>query len=200
MIIFNKMKNKMGLMQVILLELAVSFIIGIVIASLTKATYRTNSQYIDTLVYLDLTEVDKFQLLLFVMQSRVKDYLLIWLFSITILAIPYNTFFILYKGFTVGFVIGALSVLHGWKGTLCGLILGMPHSLVYLVVLVQTVILSYKMHEKIGNGVYNKRSRLFVKQLPAFFVLLSLTIIGCFMESFLNPPLVAWMKTALKLM
>ena len=95
MIIFNKMKNKMGLMQVILLELAVSFIIGIIIASLTKATYRTNSQYIDTLVYLDLTEVDKFQLLLFVMQSRLKDYLLIWLFSITILAVPYNTFFVL---------------------------------------------------------------------------------------------------------
>ncbi|SES91613.1 stage II sporulation protein M [[Clostridium] polysaccharolyticum] len=199
MFFWNKAKNKIGLLQKIMLEIIASFLLGIVIANLTKATYSSNSQYIDILVYLDLREVNRFQLLLFVMQSRIKDYLLIWLFSITVLAIPYNTLFLWYRGFTAGFVVCALSVLYGWKGTLCGLGLGMPHMLIYLVVFVQTVILSYKMHETSSNGVYTKRYRLFVKQLPAFFVLLSLTVIGCFMESFLNPVFLAWLKTALKL-
>ncbi len=199
MFLSNKMKNKIGLIQILIIELVVSMIIGNLIAYLTKGSYCTNSKYIDSLLYLDLAELDHTQLLLFVLQSRIKDYLLIWLFSITILAVPYNTFYILYKGFTAGFVIGSLTVLHGWKGILLAVGLGMPHDLVYLVVMLQTIMLSYKMHENCNNGIYSKRSKIFVKHVPTFFVLLSVTIIGCFMESFLNPILFEWLKTGLKL-
>lgn len=199
MIIFNKMKNKIGRMQVFILEFIVAWIIGILLAYFTKSAYSTNSQYIDTFVYLDLEEVDTFQLLLFVMQSRIKEYLLIWLFSITILAVPYSTFFILYKGFTIGFVVGAMAVLHGFRGAFYAISLGLPHFLVYSIVMFQTIMISYKMHDQYNSGICNKRYKILVKQLPAFMVLLSLIIIGCFLESFLNPLLIAWVKTTLKL-
>lgn len=199
MIILDRIKQKNGLLQILIMELIGSFLLGVLIANVTKATYSTNTQYIDTLVYLDLNSLDKLQLLIFVMQYRIKEYLLIWLFSITILAVPYNTFYILYKGFTAGFVIGALSALHGWKGTLCGISLGMPHYLVYIVVLIQAVQISYKVHDRNSSGMYTKRTKLFVRYLPAFLVLLSVTIIGCFMEAFLNPAVVYWIKKTLKL-
>lgn len=199
MIFLNKLKVKTGPLQLSMIELAASFVIGILIANVTKSAYSSNAQYIDTLVYLDLQGVDRLQLLIYVLQYRLKEYVLIWLFSITVLAGIYNTIFILYKGFTAGFVIGALAALNGWKGAICGIGLGFPHYLVYLVVLLQTVNMSYKMHEKSSSGLYSKRTRLFVKQLPAFLVLLSLTIMGCFMETFLNPPVIAWIRTALKL-
>lgn len=200
MIIFEKMKNKFGLFKISVVELAGAFLIGILIACLTRTAYSTNSDYIDTLLFLELGKLDKLQLLIFVIQFRLKEYLLIWLFSITVLAIPYNTCYILYKGFTSGFVIGALAVLYGWKGLLCGLSLGMPHYIVYIIVLLQTVLVSYKIHERSGAGIYGKRTRVILKQLPAFLVFLSMTIIGCFMETFLNPSFVTWVRTTLKLL
>lgn len=199
MIIFEKLKNKFGLFKISVVELAGAFLIGILIACITRTAYSTNRDYIDTLLFLELGRLDKLQLFIFIIQFRLKEYLLIWLFSITVLAIPYNTCYLLYKGFTSGFVIGALTVLYGWKGMLCGLSLGIPHYIVYILVLLQTILVSYKMHERSGNGIYGKRARIFLKQLPVFLVLLSLTIIGCFMETFLNPSFITWVRTTLKL-
>ena len=141
MIFLDKMKNRLGLFKITVIELVASFLIGILIAYMTKSTYSQNSDYIGTLLYLDLTKLDKLQMLIFVMQYRLKEYLLIWLFSITVLAILYNNFYVLYKGFITGFVIGALSYLYGWKGFVSGLSLGMPHYIVYLIVLLQTVLI-----------------------------------------------------------
>lgn len=199
MIFLNKIKLKAGSFQISVLQLTVSFVIGILIANVSKAAYSPNSQYIETLVYMDLKQINKLHLLIYILQYRIKEYLLIWLFSVTILATVYNTIFILYKGFTAGFVIGVLATLSGWKGAFCGMGLGFPHYLVYVIVLLQTVKMSYKMHENYTSGIYGKRSRLFMKQIPAFLVLLSFTITGCFMETFLNPPILAWLRTALKL-
>ncbi len=196
MIIFDKIKNKLGLFKITVIELVASFVIGILIAYCSK-TANGSSDYMGTLLSLDLAQLDKVQLLIFVMQYRLKEYLLLWLFSITILAIPYNNIYVIYKGFTTGFVFGALSYLYGWKGFVSGLSLGLPHYIVYIIVLLNTVLISYQLHEKSCSGVYSKKSRLYLKQLPSFLVLLSLTIIGCFMETFLNPALVGWVKELL---
>lgn len=197
MIIFNRLKSKFGLFRITVLELLFAFALGILIAILTRPTYSVNADYIDTLAYMDLAHIDKLQLLFFIIQYRVKEYLLIWLFSITVLAVPYNTLFVLYKGFISGFVVGVLAVLYGYQGVLYGLGLATPHYLVYIIVLLQTVTLSYKMHERVTSGIYNKRGRLFLNQLPSFLVLLSMTIIGCFIETFWNPPILAYLKNAL---
>lgn len=199
MIIFNRLKSKFGLLKITVFELLLSFAIGVLIAILTRSHYSANTEYIDTLAYMDLVHIDKIQLLMFIILFRVKEYLLIWLFSITILAVTYNTIFVLYKGFTSGFVVGVLAILYGYKGVIYSLGLGTPHSIVYIIVLLQTVTLSYKMHERATNGIFNKRGRLILNQLPAFLVLLSMTMIGCFMETFLNPPILAYLKTALGL-
>lgn len=199
MTILDREKRKLMILQISLIELAGALLLGIIIANVTKASYSDNAQFIDTMVFLDMKRGDKIQHLLLFLQYRIKEYLLIWVFSITVLAVPYNTFCILYKGFVSGFVIGALSVLHGWKGSLYGISLGMPHDIVFIIVLLQTVCISYKLHNASTNSVYTKRSKLFVQYLPAFLVLLSLTIIGCFIEAFLSPAVADWMKTALKL-
>lgn len=199
MIIFNRMKNKFGLLKITVFELLFSFAAGILIAILTRSAYGSNQAYIDTLAYMDLTQIDKLQLLIFVIQYRVKEYILIWLFSITILAVPYNVIYVVYKGFTSGFVVGAFAVLYSFQGVVYSLGLGTPHYIVYIIVLIQTIMLSYKLHERTANGVYNKKGRLILNQMPSFLVLLSMTIIGCFMETFLNPPLLHYLKTSLSL-
>lgn len=197
MIFFSRLKNRFGFLKLTIVELVSAFFIGVFITCLTKVTYSTNSAYIETLLFLDVGQLDKTQLLIFIMQYRVKEYLLIWLFSITVLAVPYNTIFVIYKGFTAGFVIGALSHLYGMKGMFYGFGLGTPHYIVYIFALVQTVLVSYRLHERSSSGVYNKRTKLFIKQLPAFLVLLSITIIGCFIEAFINPLFVGWMRNVL---
>lgn len=199
MIFFSGLKNKFGFLKLTIVELVGAFLIGILIACLTRTAYSANSAYIEALLYLDVGQLDKTQLLIFIMQYRVKEYLFIWLFSITVLAVPYNTIFVLYKGFTAGFVIGALSFLYGYKGMLYGLGLGMPHYVIYIIVLVQTVLVSYQLHERSSNGIYSKKSKLVIQKLPAFFLLLSSTVIGCFIETFINPLLVTWIKHVLSL-
>ena len=192
MIIFDKLQKKYNPLQLVMLELFTAFVLGVLIAAVTQQSYLANTEYIDAMLFTDFSRLDKLQLLIFVLQKRLRGFLIIWLFSITVLAVPYNIFIVAWKGFSAGFVITSLSVIYGWKGFLESLVLVMPQYIIYVPVFVEIVYLSYKIHNNSESALDKKKSRYPLGQLPACLFLLGALIVGCILETFLNPIILDW--------
>ena len=174
MIIFDKLQKKYNPLQFVMLELFTAFVLGVLIAAVTQQSYLANTEYIDAMLFTDFSRLDKLQLLIFVLQKRLRGFLIIWLFSITVLAVPYNIFIV------------------AWKGFLESLVLVMPQYIIYVPVFVEIVYLSYKIHNNSESALDKKKSRYLLGQLPACLFLLGALIVGCILETFLNPIILDW--------
>lgn len=199
MIIFSQLSKKVGLLKIIILELVAAFLLGIFLSFVLEPVFSTNSDYTKALLFMDVAKMDKFQLFLYVLQYRLKSYLLIWIFSVTILCVPFNIGFVLYRGALSGFVIGMIALMFGAKGFFYGVSLSMPQGILYIIVMVRSVMISYRLHERMESMVYGNRTKMYLKQFPAFLTLLACTIIGCFLEAYLNPSFLVWVRSVLNL-
>lgn len=187
MIIFNRAEKKYWTLKVILLEFCISYLVGILFAGLTNSVIIGKQTIIDSVMMLDLTKLSKTQMLIFLLQTRVKSFLFIWLFSVTILAVWYNVFYIIFNGFKAGCAIACATLLYGNSGFLRFLLIDVLQAIVYLPAMITTLLISYRIHNKLMVGLSMHKGRMILDELPSFLFLLAVVIIGCFLESYFLP-------------
>ncbi|SFR98796.1 stage II sporulation protein M [Anaeromicropila populeti] len=190
-ILENNLK-KLNISKIMLLASVTSFVAGIVVSKLTKNGYTGFSEYINNILLSEFHSNDKIPLFLYILQRRLKNYILVWLFSVTILSVPYNLSYIFLKSFSSGFVLGALVILYGWNGFAAGLSYAFPHYLIYIPTMATAIIRTWKLHQRIQKGVYARKGKLILEQIPIFLCLFCCMIIGSVLETFVNPSFIEW--------
>lgn len=199
MIIFDRIERKYGMLKVVLIQMFGAFIIGIIFANVIQVYVGHVQRIFDQMMVTDFGNLSSTQILILNLQRRIKNYLLIWLFSVTILAVPYNVCCILYNGFKVGLVVGEFSIFYGFAGFLRAISLGLPHMLIYIPVTISTVLICYQIHKKVANGLSMRKGRIILEQMPALFLMLALVVVGCFLETYVNPGIIEWIKATTRI-
>lgn len=172
----------MGFLKGVGIIFGFGFLIGIgVFLGLREGLSEYTNWFFETiLVNLESYEIEEGQLLLQVLSSRFRTFFLLVVLGVSILGIPSILFFLIYKGFMSGFLMGSLWVKFAGKGILIGLMSGFPQILIYAPVILGI------LHKNYYMGVQGLKKKLFLEQLPSIIILALLLLIGCFMEAYIN--------------
>lgn len=183
--------NKIGLLKFMIFLFGIGVAGGILAAWISGQNYVSNSGNLDLLFLSNIKnmEIQKGQLFWLVFEKRLKDFLLLWMFSVTVLWTPYSILFLMYQGFLGGFFLITGMVLYGLKGMLLMLAYCMPHCFIYAPVFLYLLLRGWHLNRRLYQYSYNKsptKWKLFLEQLPAFLFLLIGLFLGCVLEAYVN--------------
>ena len=126
--------DRLGVTQVSVIILAFGLFFGILVANIfrDKCIELLQNYEADVFFKIVSNHIDYEGLFRYVLVRNLKDFMIFWLLSITILGIPYMALKITSFGFITGFLISAVSMQYGVKGLLLILVYAFPHGLFYL--------------------------------------------------------------------
>lgn len=187
--------NRMGGLRSILIFCGIGLLVGIVAANAARQEYMDHAANFDVLFLSNIRnlDIDRTQLFFMVLGNRLKDFLLLWVFSITILWQPYSICFCLYQGFMAGFLLMMTTNLYGIKGILLSLSYCMPQYLILLPVTAMVIIRCGYLNRKIYKYSYSKapsKWKLIQEFLPAFLLFALGIILSCVLEAYINVSIV----------
>ena len=127
-------------------------------------------------------ELDKRALFLLALRKHLKYFLLLWFFSFTNIWRYFYRFVCVAFGLQQGLLLSFCILLHQVMGPL--------HYLSFLFPQVLLLAPAYYLSLQSANTLSCcrlQKKQLLCHQLPLFFLCLALLILGCFVESYLNP-------------
>lgn len=173
----------------------VIFLIGVMLgaigANIFKDSYFSQIEifgdtYFDKLYILD---IDHGKLFGYVFWNNLKKYLLFWIFSVTVIGIPYMMLTVGSCGVCTGFLLSVALLKYGFKGIFLFLLYIFPQYLIYfpvaLIALVQGYNLCISLYFRIP---LNKKSKfkLILEKVPMILILFLIIIIGALSEAYIN--------------
>lgn len=172
---------------------AVLFLIGLLIGVFCANLFR--KYYVSDMKVLDYTyhsimenqSLDHIGLLKYTLMNNLREFLIFWVLCFTILGIPYVMFAIVYKGFEVGFLISAVTILYGSKGILLFFAYIMPQALVYVPVMLICLQKGYQLAQ---YSYYRSRNHTEMRRpvimgyIAIILLLLSMIGIGSIVETY----------------
>ena len=128
--------NRLGALQIAIVLLLVGVFLGILVSNVFSSSYLEQMVYLESNVFksIALNKIDYFGLFMFTLKQNLKQLLIFWLLSITILGIPYMIIKIVAFGFSASFFISVVTMNYGLKGMLLVFAYIIPHGLIYLPV------------------------------------------------------------------
>lgn len=189
--IVKKVEEKIGLLKAITVLIVIGFLLGMVCAIIWRTELSKYNTILDTLLIKNIqtVEQDKQVLFFYLCGIRLRDYLLIWIFSFTILSKGYQMYYLLYQSFLAGFVGATATILYGIEGIVLILSYSIPQGLLYVPVIIMTIIRCYHFNNICHQKITNRNASRFkwISQEIGFFILYAiLLIIGCYLESYVS--------------
>lgn len=161
------------------LFISIVLIIGIIIGIVFVTMLDESSKEI---LFLNINEflqnIDKSNMEVLVMHLVILSTLLVT--SIILLGGPLIIFFLLYNGFTIGFIISSITCIFGIKGLLFGLIYVIISKLIFLILLIIISVNLFKIVKCIIDYiVYKKNNKeLFTTYIKRCIIFISIVILN----------------------
>lgn len=173
----------------------VTMLLGAVFAKVTKNLLANgigglNSRYFSTIYNMEIHYTDYFK---FIVWENIKNYLFIWVFSLTILGIPYFCFIVARAGFLSGYLLSVLITAYQWKGVLLFVTYHFPQDLIYIPVWIITLNYGYRLTMEMNHGQVTPSLHNIglLKKYSRFILILMLAlIVGAVVETFIGSLLV----------
>lgn len=148
-----------------------------------------NASSINRLKYL---EIDNGVFFRYVTGERIRDYLVLGLLSITYFGIIASYGATLWQGMMLGMVMTAAVIRFGISGLLLIMTSFFPHQLILLPAGVMMVMWCYRNCSVLCFGGRNTwiketKKRFLIRQMMMLLWILVVVIIGCILESYVNP-------------
>lgn len=183
--------HRLKLKQVIIGILFLGIFAGVIFANLFRTEFFQQAETIDSAFMVKIKEmnIEYVKLLQFVLIHILKPYALIWIFSITILGIPYIGYFIIKQGFSIGFVISVLTMNYGIKGIILFLSYIFPQYIIYIPVFTLVIYRAYNLNCNMyftGKDSIKSKKKLVLEKIPLIILLTIFIIIGCLIETYIN--------------
>lgn len=187
-------KLKKGTIRILILLLLAGLIAGFTLANVSKDFYinKISSMQKQFEAGIGNIEIDRLSLLQIVVGTRLKTFLFSWIICVTTLGVPYVIFYLLYQGFSLGFLLFILINQYKIGGILIFLSYFIPQALLFVPVMAITLIKGVELSTNMKQALENKEKMkylILLNRLPVFLLLLLLLFFGCFLEAYVNPKL-----------
>lgn len=201
----SKKQQKRKEIGFIFLWYVLGFIAGILFARLVQSYYWELAKNWQESFYIKVTqlELNKQALFYTVFIKHIKEYLSLWIMSITILGIPYIVLFFMYEGFLIGvtafIVIGQYQI----QGVLLLFSYFFPQIICYIPVFLITALCVKELNKKIGVMLERGKKKWYqviIEKLPLFFILFIILLIGCILEAYINPECIRFFVSVFQVM
>lgn len=169
--------------------LMLGFFIGIIVMNLGKEILLQEGNILGRteLEHFKAISINRGNLFLYVLWARLRQVLLLTFLAFTFFRVMAIYGFVGFMGFAFGMVSSAASIQYGLRGTALMLAAGMPHMLLYIPAYIWLLEWCYNLSIQRGEIVRN---------LAKYILFILVTIIGVFLESYVNPEI---LKSILKI-
>lgn len=171
------------------------FMVGIFVMNLWADQFLTESSILNetALARLKYLEVNKNSLLIYVLKKRIGAIWMIALLSTTFLGLVSVYGYTVWLGVSMGFLMSAFAIQFGMKGIVLFLISIFPQFLLYVPAMVWLLLWGYRLTIKLyfpskdTSVQYYSKRQMMLRFLIQFFMIHGVVIIGCLLESYVNP-------------
>ena len=129
------------------------------------------------------------QLFFYILKENLKEFMVFWLLSITILGIPYMVLRLIYFGFSLGFFISVIAMQYGFKGMLLILVYEFPHGLIYIPVILLSLYKGFVLCRSIyydNRNITDTIRSLLKSYILLIIFLIALLLLGSFLEAYVG--------------
>lgn len=172
-------------------------IIGVLLMNMGKSLLLDNTGLLDeySLYHMKYMTVDGNALFIYILQQRLKDVLVLAVMSTTYLGLVVAGGMLLWYGASAGMFLSAAVIRYGMKGVLLALTSVFPQYLLYVPAMICLIVCC----EQTCRSIYFKTSLsmedsvrgTIPKRLAQLAVIMTVVIIGCALESYVNPYLLS---------
>ena len=141
-----------------------------------------NPDYINTLKD---SNIDGLSVAQISFMSYIKSFGLMCLFVTTIIGTPCLYGHCIYKGFSVGFLLSAITLRYGLKGILFFLSYNFPQGIIIVPVFVMLYIKGYELNYHLFYRIEHERVKI-SEYIPYIIILLIAIIVASLMEGYVN--------------
>ena len=174
--------DRIGFLKFILLLFLSGFFVGIA-GSVISRNYvqKEMKSFFEQVVYnLRMCQIEYGDFFVNVVIREFSSFFLLLLFCISILAIPYIIWYLIYKGALWGFFMGNAVLQYGIRGIVAGLLYGFPHWLLLIPVITAMI------HKGYYISVNGPKKKAFTEQIPSIIILMVILMLCCLLEAFVN--------------
>lgn len=171
-----------------------SVILGCIFSKVSQGLLQNsvdslNSRYFNTIKSMDINYGDFFR---YIFTSKLKPFFLFWTLSLTFLGLPYMGWYLLSRGFQVGYLMMTLWMHYGMKGGLLYLAYLFPQELIFVPVVLISIKNCFALYMEANHettaGLQNVL--LLKKYIKLIIILIICILIGACMEAFVGSYLV----------
>jgi stage II sporulation protein M len=192
--LIKKYTNELGFIKLAALLFVAGFFIGILIAVLMKESYSGQLAELNETFFTNLnsTTIDNNELFQLVSIKNIKSLLLLFVVCTTVLGIPYLTFYLLLKGFNLGFLLAASIMQYQWKGIILFFLYLFPQYFVYIPVMALAIVKGYYLNRQLHHVSQNKKTtkKIIIEQIPFLFIAAVLLLVGSALEAYANASMI----------
>ena len=160
-----------------------------------KSILLENTGLLDeyALYHMKYMTVNSNALFYYVLKQRLGTMLLLAVFATTYLGLAVCLGAVAWYGMAAGAFLSALVIRYGLKGIFFAVVGVFPQYLLYVPAMLAMLFWCEKMCRNIyfQNGIYQEGSVSLLKRLLNLVVIFCVVILGCFLESYINPHLMS---------
>ncbi len=148
-----------------------------------------NSRYFSTIKSMEIDYGDFFR---YIFTAKLKPFFLFWTLSLTFLGLPYMGWYLLSRGFQVGYLLMTLWMHYGVKGGLLYFAYLFPQELIFVPVVLISIKNCYALYLEANHGTTTglQNTLLLKKYIKLIIILIGCILIGTCMEAFVGSYLV----------
>lgn len=191
----NMLKNRIGIYRLAAILLLIGIVLGTIAANILQRFYlndlETINRYFSTNV--NLIKVNYGSLMKYIITSRLKEFILVWISCCMVFGVPLLSLLITYKGICIGFALSSSILCYGFKGIIVYFAYIFPQCIIYIPVYILMVKKGYDLCENLyfSSKVSFKGKKSITREyLPIILLLLLFLWIGCIVETYINSALV----------
>nr|WP_318683615.1 stage II sporulation protein M [uncultured Acetatifactor sp.] len=171
------------------------FLAGILIMNMGKSILLENTGLLDeyALYHMKYMTVNSNALFYYVLKQRLGTLIMLAVFATTYLGLAVCVGAVLWYGAAAGAFLSALVIRYGLKGILFALTGVLPQYLLYVPAMLAMLLWCESLCRSIyfRNTAFQEGNHSLPKRLIHLAVITAIVIIGCFLESFVNPHLMS---------
>ncbi|HCL01564.1 MAG TPA: hypothetical protein DHW61_03975 [Lachnoclostridium phytofermentans] len=171
-----------------------SVILGCIFSKVSQGLLQNsvdslNSRYFNTIKSMEINYGDFFR---YIFTSKLKPFFLFWTLSLTFLGLPYMGWYLLSRGFQVGYLMMTLWMHYGMKGGLLYLAYLFPQELIFVPVVLISIKNCFALYMEANHDTTSglQNVLLLKKYIKLIIILIVCILIGACMEAFVGSYLV----------
>lgn len=144
-----------------------------------------NSRYFSTIKSMEIDYGDFFR---YILTAKIKPFFLFWVLSLTFLGLPYMGWYLLSRGFQVGYLMMTLWMHYGIKGGILYFAYLFPQELVFVPVVLISIKNCYALYLEANHGTSGGLHNvvLLKKYIKLIIILIVCILAGTCLEAFVG--------------